>query len=77
MCIDAGLRALDHGRMRFLRQKPKPVQRCPICRERLPDGAERCDMCGAVLRAGEDEVDEGRKSVRALPSRDAALGPRR
>jgi hypothetical protein len=40
--------------MRFLRRKPKPVQRCPNCRERLPDGAKRCEMCGELLQLERD-----------------------
>jgi hypothetical protein len=26
-------------------------ERCPICTERVPDGAQECAMCGADLRA--------------------------
>jgi len=26
-------------------------ERCPVCRERLPDDADECAMCGADLRA--------------------------
>lgn len=25
-------------------------ERCPVCRERLPDGADDCAMCGADLK---------------------------
>ena len=25
-------------------------ERCPVCRERLPDEADECAMCGADLR---------------------------
>ena len=65
MCIDRAASALDHGRMRFLRRKPKPVQRCPNCRERLPDGAKQCDMCGEVLQLERDrEALAARASVR-------------
>ena len=65
MCIDAGRCALDHGRMRFLRRKPKPVQRCTNCRERLPVGAKRCEMCGELLQLEQDrEALAARASVR-------------
>jgi hypothetical protein len=26
-------------------------ERCPLCRERVPEGADECAMCGADLRA--------------------------
>jgi hypothetical protein len=29
--------------------EPEP-ERCPICTERVPDGADECAMCGADLR---------------------------
>lgn len=65
MCIDAASDTVDHGAMRFLRRKPKPVQRCPNCRERLPDGAKQCDMCGERLQLGRDgEVLAALASVR-------------
>jgi rRNA maturation endonuclease Nob1 len=39
--------------MRFFRRKP-PIEeeelRCPQCSERVPEGADHCDMCGADLR---------------------------
>jgi hypothetical protein len=25
-------------------------ERCPLCSERVPDGADECNMCGADLR---------------------------
>jgi len=30
--------------------EPEP-ERCPLCTERVPDGAQTCAMCGADLRA--------------------------
>ena len=35
----------------FKRNDPldENIQRCPVCRERVPDGAELCQMCGAPL----------------------------
>jgi predicted amidophosphoribosyltransferase len=39
--------------MRLFRRKAtvedEPA-RCPVCRERLPDGADECAMCGADLK---------------------------
>ena len=29
--------------------EPEP-ERCPLCTERVPDGAQECAMCGADLR---------------------------
>jgi hypothetical protein len=26
-------------------------ERCPVCRERLPDDADECAMCGADLKS--------------------------
>jgi rRNA maturation endonuclease Nob1 len=26
-------------------------ERCPLCTERVPDGADECAMCGADLKA--------------------------
>jgi hypothetical protein len=39
--------------MGLFRRKPTAEaepERCPVCRERLPDGADECDMCGADLK---------------------------
>jgi hypothetical protein len=36
----------------FGRQKPKledDTERCPRCRERVPEGATECMMCGLAL----------------------------
>ena len=38
----------------LFRRKPKVEEgpeRCPLCTERLPDGADECAMCGADLKA--------------------------
>jgi hypothetical protein len=38
--------------MRFFRRKPTKddePERCPHCREPVPDGAVECKMCGAAL----------------------------
>jgi len=38
----------------LFRRKPKveeEPERCPLCTERLPDGADECAMCGADLKA--------------------------
>ena len=40
--------------MGLFRHKPKvddEPQRCPLCTENLPEGADACAMCGADLRA--------------------------
>jgi hypothetical protein len=40
--------------MGLFRRKPKvedDAERCPLCTERLPDGADQCAMCGADLKA--------------------------
>ena len=29
--------------------EPEP-ERCPMCSERVPDGADGCNMCGANLK---------------------------
>lgn len=29
---------------------PEP-ERCPLCSERVPEGVDECNMCGADLRA--------------------------
>ena len=39
--------------MRLLRRKATvedEPERCPLCRERLPDNADECAMCGADLK---------------------------
>jgi hypothetical protein len=36
----------------FRKQKVEDEpERCPLCRERVPDGADECRMCGADLKA--------------------------
>ena len=40
--------------MRFFRSKTDvevEPERCPVCRERVPEHADQCGMCGADLRA--------------------------
>jgi hypothetical protein len=40
--------------MGLFRRKPKvepEPERCPLCSERVPDGADECAMCGADLKA--------------------------
>ena len=37
--------------MGLFRCEPKPEpepERCPLCNERVPDGADECAMCGAI-----------------------------
>jgi hypothetical protein len=51
--------------MRLFRRKP-PVDdapRCPECRERVPDGAVECAMCGRDLRdAREHEAESAARA---------------
>jgi hypothetical protein len=41
--------------MRFFRSSKANVEvepeRCPVCRERVPENADECAMCGADLRS--------------------------
>jgi hypothetical protein len=40
--------------MRFFRRNDDTEaepDRCPLCNERVPEGAEECAMCGADLKA--------------------------
>ena len=40
--------------MGLFRRNPKveaEPERCPLCAERVPDGANECAMCGADLKA--------------------------
>jgi hypothetical protein len=40
--------------MRFFRRYANievEPERCPVCRERVPENAEECGMCGADLRS--------------------------
>jgi predicted amidophosphoribosyltransferase len=47
------------GLFRRKQSTEEDVERCPYCRERLPEGANRCQMCGAALEplrvVGRDE----------------------
>ena len=51
--------------MGLFRGKPKfeaEPERCPLCAERVPDGADECAMCGAdlkALRASSKDRDRG------------------
>jgi hypothetical protein len=43
-------------------------ERCPICTERVPEGAQECGMCGADLRSlglgsPESDTDERRSAA--------------
>jgi hypothetical protein len=62
LCMDSqGGRGHDPA-MRFFRRKPSTEvepERCPFCREPVPDGAVECMMCGATLpRAEVEEAGE-------------------
>jgi hypothetical protein len=41
--------AIGMGLFRRKRTGDEEAQRCPRCRERLPDGADECLMCGLAL----------------------------
>ena len=46
--------APERREMGLFRGKPEveaEPERCPLCAERVPDGADDCAMCGADLRA--------------------------
>jgi hypothetical protein len=40
--------------------EPEP-ERCPLCTERVPDGAQECAMCGADLRTLLRRTEHGRQ----------------
>jgi hypothetical protein len=50
--------------------RDEDAERCPRCRERLPDGAVECMMCGAALEPlrGTPRTDEAKAS--SAKSRD-------
>ena len=60
----------EGGPMRFLRRKKNEpeVPRCPVCRERLPEGAAECHMCGHPVRA----TDESERPEPVAPIPPAA-----
>jgi rRNA maturation endonuclease Nob1 len=48
--------------MRFFRRKPSvevEPERCPLCRERVPEDADLCAMCGADLRSLRQRSERG------------------
>jgi predicted amidophosphoribosyltransferase len=48
--------------MRFFRRKPSvevEPERCPLCRERVPEDADLCAMCGADLRSLRQQSERG------------------
>ena len=42
-------------------------ERCPLCRERIPDDANECAMCGADLRPLRPSLE--RMGVESRPNR--------
>jgi len=45
---------IERSDVGLFRRKPKvedEPERCPLCNEPLPDGADECAMCGADLKA--------------------------
>ena len=42
-------------------------ERCPLCRERVPDDADECAMCGADLRPLRPSLE--RMGVESRPNR--------
>ena len=63
--VDTGYRPLpEETEMRLFKRKTEvdDTPRCPSCRERVPDGADECAMCGrdlTDLEAARDPRDEG------------------
>jgi len=52
--------------MGLFRRKRAPdasAPRCPVCRERLPEDADKCQMCGSLVRFAAD--------VNPLPERSS------
>jgi hypothetical protein len=48
--------------MRFFRRKPNDEmepERCPLCRERVPEDEDECAMCGADLRSLRPPLERG------------------
>jgi hypothetical protein len=48
-----GSQAFERSRMRLFGRKTTSEhegERCPRCRERVPDGSDECLMCGVDLR---------------------------
>jgi hypothetical protein len=60
--------------MRFFRRKTtteSESERCPFCREPVPDGAIECMMCGATLPRSEAQGEEAEER----PEQDSNLRP--
>jgi predicted amidophosphoribosyltransferase len=60
--------------MRIFRPKPTSElegERCPYCREPVPDGAAECMMCGAALPQSHAEGEEAGQR----PEQDSNLRP--
>jgi hypothetical protein len=55
--------------MGLFRHEDDP-QRCPECRERLPEGATECTMCGAAVEPPRPVADGDRADER--PADDQA-----
>ena len=77
-CSAQGSGVLNERRgMGLFRRKPTveaEPERCPVCRERLPDGADECAMCGADLKPLRPSLE---RRVGEPVERDSGLtGPR-
>jgi DNA-directed RNA polymerase subunit RPC12/RpoP len=55
--------------MSLFKRKPEidDAVRCPSCRERVPQGAAECAMCGRDLRDLDDAGGAERERVAAQP----------
>jgi hypothetical protein len=61
------------GMMGLFRKRAKgddAAERCPRCRERLPDGATACMMCGVALEPLLGELRNEEEKVSSAPRRD-------
>ena len=46
------------------------VERCPNCRERVPEGAAECMMCGLALAPVQERVDREEARARRLEAHE-------
>jgi hypothetical protein len=64
------------GLFRTKRVDENEADRCPRCRERLPDGATACMMCGVALEPLRGGLrNEEAKASGGLAATDAGTGP--
>ena len=58
------------GLFRSKRVDENETERCPRCRERLPDGATACMMCGVALEPLLGELRNEEEKISSAPRRD-------